>query len=312
MKVLSGQWLGRGLALSWVLSLSMILPEVVFSAKHSAIDGAEDTLELLREETLSLFELGELVPSHRERFGPISRTYEVTAKDILAQNARNVGEALRFVPGVIYGQGGLQNEGSIIIRGIGHRKGLSSNDKTYSVFIDGRPVHEPFLGTVDLFNLPIDNVAKIKIIKGAASAPFGPNTMGGVINIITKQGTSKPTTEATVSYEEHNSQDYQLSHGGQKNKLRYFVAGSIRKTNGFPLSDDFTTTFLQPNDDLRLQSDYEKYNVSLNLGYDFTEEDKIAFLGGFYQSKFGIPPPTTGNAIFSISQEKPEFLTRRF
>ncbi len=34
------------------------------------------------------------------------------------------------------------------------------------------------------FNLPIDNVAKIKIIKGAASAPFGPNTMGGVINMV--------------------------------------------------------------------------------------------------------------------------------
>lgn len=302
MRVLNGQWFMNGLAISWVLGLSMILPEVVSGAKNTAIDGAEATLALLREESLTLFELGELVPSNRERFGPMSRTYEVTAKDILAQNARNVGEALRFVPGVIYGQGGLQNEGSIIIRGIGHRQGLSSNDKTYSVFIDGRPVLEPFLGTVDLFNLPIDNVAKIKIVKGAASAPFGPNTMGGVINIITKQGTSQPTTEATVSYEEHNSQDYQLSHGGQKDKLRYFVAGSIRKTNGFPLSDDFTTTFLQPNDDLRLQSDYEKYNVSLNLGYDFNEEDKIAFLGGYYQSKFGIPPPTTGYKAF-----QPEF-----
>jgi len=164
-------------------------------------------LELLREETLTAFEMGELVPSHRKRFGQISRTYEVTAKDILAQNARNVGEALRFVPGVIYGRGGMDNAGSIIIRGIGHRQGLSSNDKTYSVFIDGRPVLEPFLGAVDLFNLPIDNVAKIKIIKGAASAPFGPNTMGGVINIITKQGTPTTTTEITVSYEKHNSQD---------------------------------------------------------------------------------------------------------
>lgn len=302
MKVLSGKWFERGIALSWVLSVSLIFPEVGSSAKYPAIGPATETLELLREETLSTFELGELVPSDRERFGPISRTYEVTAKDILAQNARNVGEALRFVPGVIYGRGGLQNEGSIIIRGIGHRQGLSSNDKTYSVFIDGRPVLEPFLGTVDLFNLPIDNVAKIKIVKGPASAPFGPNTMGGVINIITKQGTTKPTTEATVSYEEHNSQDYQISHGSQKDKLRYFVAGSIRKTNGFPLSDSFTPTFLQPNDNLRVQSDYEKYNLSLNLGYDFNEDDKIAFLGGYYQSKFGIPPPTTGYKAF-----QPEF-----
>ena len=106
MRMLSGQWLGRGLAISGVLSLFMILPEVGSSAKYPAIGPATDTLELLREETLSLFEMGELVPSDREGFGPLSRTYEVTAKDILAQNARNVGEALRFVPGVIYGQGG--------------------------------------------------------------------------------------------------------------------------------------------------------------------------------------------------------------
>ena len=53
--------------------------------------------------------------------------------------------------------------------------------------------------------------------------------MGGVINIITKQGTPKTTTEATVSYEEHNSQDYQLSHGGQKDQLRYFVAEAFEK-----------------------------------------------------------------------------------
>jgi len=168
----------------------------------------------------------------------------------------------------------------------------------YSVFIDGRPVLEPFQGIVDLAQLPIDNVSKIKIIKGPAPAAFGPDNIGGVINIITKQGTPSTGTEATVSYEEHNSQDYWLQHGGKNGKFRYYVAGSIRKTNGFPLSSDFTTTPFQPNDNLRLQSDYEKYNVSLNLGYDFTQEDKIAFLFGFYQSTFGIPPPTTGYKVF--------------
>ncbi len=256
------------------------------------------TLELLEQETLSTFELGELVQSSKQRFGPISRTIEITAQDILNQNARNVGEALRFVPGVIYGQGGLQNEGSIIIRGLGHRAGLSSNDKMYSVFVDGRPVMEPFLGTVDLFNLPIDNVAKIKVIKGPAPAAFGPDNIGGVINIITKKGTKETFTQANVSYEEHNSQDYWLQHGGQYQKLRYFVSGSIRQSNSFPLSHDFDTTPLQTTDNNRLQSDYEKYNVSINLQYDFTDLDKVAFLAGYYQNEFGIPPPVNGYKVF--------------
>ena len=91
--------------------LSLALPIICLAAMPSSPDQALDTLDLLREETLTTFEMGELVPSHRERFGPISRTYEVTAKDILDQNARNVGEALRFVPGVIYGRGGMDNGG---------------------------------------------------------------------------------------------------------------------------------------------------------------------------------------------------------
>ena len=278
--------------------LSLFLPYIGYSEIPSKHEEALTTLELIREEQLTTFELGELVASAKQRFGPISRTYEVTAEDILNQNARNVGEALRFVPGVIYGQGGPHNEGSIIIRGLGHRSGLSSFDKMYSVFIDGRPVLEPFLGIVDLANLPIDNVAKIKVIKGPAPAAFGPDNIGGVINIITKQGTSNSHSEATVSYEEHNSQDYWLQHGGQKDQFRYYLSGSIRKTNGFPLGSDFSSTPLQDNDDVRLQSDYEKYNISMNLGYDFTQNDKIALLAGYYHNDFGIPPPTIGYKAF--------------
>ncbi len=293
-QVLSRVMLATGV---WVC-LFQCFPFPVEGAEAPDIQVASTTLELIREETLTTFELGELVESSKQRFGPVSRVFEVTAQDILNQNARNVGEALRFVPGVIYGQGGSQNEGAIIIRGLGHRSGLSSNDKMYSVFVDGRPVLEPFLGTVDLFNLPIDNVAKIKVIKGPAPAAFGPDNIGGVINIVTKKGTPTTTTQANLSYQEHNTQDYWLQHGGQKDKFRYFFAGSIRKTNGFPLSSDFDPTPLQPQDDTRVQSDYEKYNFTMNLGYDFSQTDKIAFLFGYYQNEFGIPPPTTGYKVF--------------
>ena len=297
LKGIVPSWLIKGLAIGYVC-FGCLSPIVSLGEVSSVQDQAVGTLELLREEHLTTFELGELVASAKQRFGPISRTYEVTAADILNQHARNVGEALRFVPGVIYGQGGQHNEGSIIIRGLGHRSGLSSFDKMYSVFIDGRPVLEPFLGIVDLANLPIDNVAKIKVIKGPAPAAFGPDNIGGVINIITKQGTATPHSAATLSYEEHNSQDYWLQHGGQHEQFRYYFAGSIRKTNGFPLSSDFSSTSLQTTNDLRLQSDYEKYNISMNLGYDFTPNDKLALLAGYYHNDFGIPPPTTGYKAF--------------
>ncbi|WP_455246160.1 TonB-dependent receptor plug domain-containing protein, partial [Petrachloros mirabilis] len=235
--------------------------------------------------------------STEQRLGPISSVYEVTAHDILGMNARNVGEALRFVPGVIMGQGGPRNEAHIMVRGVGPRAGLSGDDSKYAVFIDGRPVSEPYLGTVDLFNLPVDNIAKIKIVKGPADAPYGPNTLGGVINIVTKRGSKQSRTRATTSYQEDNTQDYWVEHGGEKSQWNYYVTGSIRKSNGFPLADSFQPTATE-NGGLREQSRFTKYNISMNLGRDFNETDKIALLAGYYKSKFDIPVPTVGYKAF--------------
>jgi len=152
------------------------------------------------------------------------------------------------------------------------------------VFIDGRPVYDPFFGDLRLENLPIDNIAKIKVIKGPVDPVYGPNTIGSVINIVTKKGTSTPTTRANISYETHNTQDYWLEHGGRKNQFNYYLTGSFRKSNGFSLANDFEPTAVQPGE-FREQSSLEKKNVSTNLGYDFGPEDKVALLVGYYDAE---------------------------
>ncbi|MGQ0810365.1 MAG: TonB-dependent receptor plug domain-containing protein [Nitrospiraceae bacterium] len=285
--------------LASLLSASLVsIPACQTLAEESLTEEIRQTLELISEEQdLELFQLGELVPSADQPLGPLSSVYEVTAQEILNMNARNVGEALRFVPGVIFGQGGPRNEAHVLIRGVGPRAGLTGDDSKYTVFIDGRPVLEPFLGTVDLFNLPVDNIAKIKVVKGPADAPYGANTLGGVINIVTKRGGKERTTRATVSYQEDNTQDYWLEHGGRKNQWNYYVTGSFRKSNGFPLADSFKPTPLE-NGGLREQSDFTKYNLSMNVGRDFNEYDKIALLAGYYKSDFGVPVPTVGYKAF--------------
>lgn len=285
----------------WAACLTISLPfNPVYPALAEAPLTAEtkETLILIAEEQdLDVFRLGELVPSTEQALGPKSSVYEVSAQDILDMNARNVAEALRFIPGVVMGQGGPRNEAHVLIRGVGPRAGLAGDDSKYAIYIDGRPVSEPFLGTVDLANLPVDNVAKIKIVKGPADAPYGPNTMGGVINIVTKRGSKEPHTRATVSYQEDNTQDYWVEHGGEKNRWNYYIAGSVRRSNGFPLADSFTTTAVE-NGGLREQSSYSKYNLSVNLGRDFNETDKVALLAGYYRSEFDIPVPTIGYKAF--------------
>ncbi len=245
----------------------------------------QDLLELLEKEKLEKFELGELVPTASKKFMRRSDQFIVTADDILQQNARNVGDALRFVPGLIFSEGGTKNPKLSSIRGLGSRQ--------YAVIIDGRPVYDPFFGDVDLNNLPIDNVAEIKVVKGPVAAAYGPNTFGGVINIVTKQGSSEPTTRLQASYESYNTQDFWLQHGGRYGDFNVYLTGSYRRSNGFPLSDDFSPA-LHENGGLAEQSEYEKYNVAMNLGYEKTPDDKIALVVGYYQAELDVPPNIFG------------------
>ena len=240
-----------------------------------------DLLEFIQEEqSLQPFDLGEFLPPISQPLGPTTTVFEVSAQDILDQNARSVADALRFVPGLFLSIGGNKNPSLASVRGL--------NTGQNVVFIDGRPVYDPFFGDVDLRNLPVDNIATIKIIKGPVDPAYGPNAFGTVFNIITKKGTKTPTTRINSSYEGANTHDYWVEHGGQKESFNYYVTGSYRRSNGFDLANNFSTMPVQ-QDGFRQHAGFEKWNVSANLGYDFTAHDKIALLVGYYKADMDNP-----------------------
>lgn len=58
-------------------------------------------------------------------------------------------------------------------------------DEATLVMIDGNPSN--FNGYSTLNTIPMDQIEKIEVVKGANSVLYGPQAMGGVINIITKR-----------------------------------------------------------------------------------------------------------------------------
>jgi len=82
--------------------------------------------------------------------------------------------------------------------------------------IDGVPYYETNYGSLDLNQISLDSVARIDVVKGTASALYGANALGGVINIITKKPTEKPSFSANVEYGMDGLEDpykFALSHG---------------------------------------------------------------------------------------------------
>jgi len=128
----------------------------------------------------------------------------VTAEDLRIQQPRSTEEALRTVPGVAI----KPEEETAIVANIGIR-GLSSADYKTLILEDGAPVAPGlFVGNGRYYNPRIQRMAGIEVLKGAASLRYGPSTIGGVINYVTREPVdgfeiglragSFDTTEATL------------------------------------------------------------------------------------------------------------------
>ncbi len=61
--------------------------------------------------------------------------------------------------------------------------------------IDGFPVNSPSYGEFDISSLPLDGFERVEIVRGAQSALYGSNAMGGVVNFIPERGERSSDTE---------------------------------------------------------------------------------------------------------------------
>jgi len=239
-----------------------------------------------------IFELGEVViTAERETVDQATTVTEVSMAQITAKGATTAAEALEFLPGV-YVQFGGKGDAHVNIRGFEQRQ--------VKILIDGIPARENYFGTVDLSMLPADAISKITITKGASSVLYGSNTMGGVINIITKKGTKTPKTSFSASFSDYDTAHYSASHGGvlgNDGVVNYWIGAGYQTSDGYRLSSDFdagnTNTGLGTpyNEDggARDLSDYQKKNLDMKLGYDPGGESRLYLSFDYVDNDRGIP-----------------------
>jgi vitamin B12 transporter len=105
----------------------------------------------------------------------------VTREEIELGAPALVGDVLQGIPGIVVQRTGSPgNRENIKIRG-----GLGSHTL---LLIDGFPVNSPTLGFFDIGSLPADAFDRIEVVRGAQSALYGSNAIGGVVNFIPRKG----------------------------------------------------------------------------------------------------------------------------
>lgn len=136
-------------------------------------------------------------------------THVITAKDIEKSDATNIRDLLQQVmPGV---------EFSYSMNQMPHMNFSGFSGQSMLILVDGERLAGETMEDVDFARLDMQQVDHIEIIKGAASALYGSNAAGGVINIITKK-TSKPfALNFNARLARHNDQRYGmvLQNGGK-------------------------------------------------------------------------------------------------
>ena len=102
----------------------------------------------------------------------------VTAKMIADRNNVTLDEALRYVPGVNMMTDQVNIRGST-----GYSRGVGSR---VLVLLDGMPYITGDTGEINWETIPMFDVERVEVVKGAGSALYGSSALGGVINVITR------------------------------------------------------------------------------------------------------------------------------
>jgi len=166
-----------------------------------------------------------------DRVGGSSVTV-ITAEDIDNRKPTTVGEVLKGVAGLdVTASGGLGTKTTVFTRGLDSRNTL--------VLLDGIMLNDPASDrNADLANLTVDNIERIEIVRGPMSVLYGSNATAGVINIITRTGSGKPTMHAGMEGGSYKTWKLYGDYGGKVDRFDFALAAARTETEGFSIAND--------------------------------------------------------------------------
>jgi vitamin B12 transporter len=174
--------------------------------------------------------------------------FVVSVNDLARSQRVSAFDALRSSPGVAVTQTGRRGGvTSLFVRG-------GESDYT-KVLIDGVPANDAG-GAFDLSDVTTDSLERIELVRGPQSALYGSDAVSGVLQFVTRRGTSQ-TPELDLLGEGgsfgFNRQLARLA--GASGAFDYAASFSHLRTNGRDRNDD-----------------YQNRTASTNLGYRFREQ----------------------------------------
>ena len=203
----------------------------------------------------------------------------ISASDLAAQNLPNsdIGDALGSVPGIAVRRAYSPFPPYANIRGAG------SGGTLY--LVNGIPTNWQISQAI-----AVELVERVEIIRGPASALYGADATGGVINIILKSGRETPTTTVGGGAGSFGRYRGAVATDGQVDRFSYALAGYYEEADGTNVVENNVNASVHMIDDC----DYDKHGAGATAGYRFSESAGLRFLYNYGNNKYTRGRPHVG------------------
>jgi iron complex outermembrane receptor protein len=205
---------------------------------------------------------------------PLATVSTIIAADIEKLKPRDLSDVLKFIPGSMITFGDKDTY-SLKLRGVGSNR--------IALLVEGVPVYEPYFSTFDLKTVSAGGIDTVQVTKGPSSVLYGPNTLGGLVNVITKRPTERPSLSLSGSYGDKDTKSLGADTSYSWKRFALSANALYQDSSGFFYPDP------EDGQTLRNNSDFERLNLNAKLYYTPSSSTEIMVNGGVYQSEYGMP-----------------------
>jgi iron complex outermembrane receptor protein len=211
----------------------------------------------------------------------------VTSEALRDTDVKNVAQAASTVPGVAFSRVGPRNEQAVFVRGFDLRQ--------VPVFLDGMPVYVPYDGYVDLGRFLTFDAAQVTVEKGFSSVLYGPNTLGGAINVVSRRPTRELEGSVGMGVRMDRRGEFPenfgyLNVGTLQGRFYYQGSVSYDTARFFTLPESFDGKATQP-EGKRVRSNTSDWQLLQRVGFvpyaDRSDEYSVTY--AVQEGKKGMP-----------------------
>ena len=193
----------------------------------------------------------------------------ITEREIRDSGATSLVEILERQEGIQFRSFSGQDPLSIIdLRGMGGDNPFGK----VQIQLNGRRLNRPDMASVNWLQIPLSQVERIEIVRGAGSVLYGDSAVAGVINIITRKGEGKPIFHVSAVAGSYGLHDEKAAVSGSEKKWSYAVSGG----NFFSLG-------------YRNRSTVSSQGAGLDMGYDASDRLSLSLGASFKRTQYELP-----------------------